>query len=145
MRKILILGLVLIPFFVNRATPDDYESSLDEDIPAAGSLAANYAHYSVFGAAVGAIISNNPALQSFVTPAIRALVRRRYATSAALVREDSELNEKQRCEIKTALLILAEMNPHQEFYPAEHALIKGVSLQTVRKKGDQRSTKPLGV
>jgi hypothetical protein len=144
MRKILIFGLILIPYFVNRATPDDYDFSRDQDVSAAGSLAANYAPYSVFGAAVGAI-SNNPALMSFVTPAVRALVRRRFTNSAALVREDSELNEKQHCEIKTALLILAEMNPHQEFYPAEHALIKGVSLQTLRKKGDQRSTKPLGV
>jgi hypothetical protein len=144
-RKILIVAFVLIPFVVNHATPDDYDFSLDQDMPAAGSLAANHGPHLVFSAAVAAIMSSNPALESLITPAVRALVRRRYATSVALVREDSELSEKERCEVKTALLVVAEMNPHQEFYPAEHALIKGVSLQTLRKKGDQRSTKPLGV
>jgi hypothetical protein len=141
MRKMVIVVLVLIPFFVNRATPDDYEFSLDKGIPASGSLAANYARHSVFGAAVGAIMSNNPALQSFVTPAVRALVRRRLTKSGALVTANSQMSDKEKLDAKIALLVVREVNPFQEFYPAEHALMRGISLKTIREKNDQRSTK----
>jgi hypothetical protein len=141
-RTILIFGFVLIPFFVNHATPDDYEFSSD-GIPAEGSLAANYAAHSAFGAAVGAMLSNNPALQSFLTPGIRALVRRRLTKSAALVTENSRMSDKEKLDAKIALLVVREVNPFQEFYPAEHALVKGVCLKTIREKNDQRNTKPL--
>lgn len=144
MRKILILGLVVLPFFVNRITPDDYDLSLDEAIPAAGLIVANRSMHSVFGAAVGAIISNNPALQSFVTPAIRALVRRRLTKSVALVTESSQMSDKEKLEAKIALLVVREVNPFQEFYPAEHALVKGVHLDTLNS-GDKRRSKPLTV
>ena len=142
LKRILIVGLVLIPFFVHRATPDDYEFSLGQHIPAAGSLAANYAHHSVFGAAVGEIMSNNAALQCFVTPAVRALVRRRLTKSAALVTENSQMSDKEKLDAKIALLVVREVNPFQEFYPAEHALIKGVHLDTLNS-GDKRRSKPL--
>src|SRR5690242_17538950 len=140
LKKFLIFGFVVIPFFINHATPDDYEFS-DDDTPAEGSLAANYAAHSVFGAAVGAIMSNNPALQSFLTPGIRALVRRRLTKSAALVTEDSRMSDKEKLDVKIALLVVREVNPFQEFYPAEHALVKGVCLKTIREKSDQRNTK----
>ena len=142
LKRMLIFGCVVIPFFFNHARADDYDLSLDEDIPAAGSLAANYAHHSVFGAAVGEIMSNNPALQCFVTPAIRALVRRRLTKSAALVTENSQMSDKEKLEAKIALLVVREVNPFQEFYPAEHALIKGVHLDTLNS-GDKRRSKPL--
>jgi hypothetical protein len=138
----LIVGCVLIPFFVNHATPHDYDLSLDEDIPAAGSFTANYAHDSVVGAAVGEIMSNNAALQCFVTPAVRALVRRRLTKSAALVTENSQMSDKEKLDAKIALLVVREVNPFQEFYPAEHALIKGVHLDTLNS-GDKRRSKPL--
>jgi hypothetical protein len=131
MRKILIVVLALVPFFVNRATPDASEFSLDEDIPAAESLAANYALHSVFGAAVRTVISNNPALQSFVTPAIRALVRRRLTKSVALVTESSQMSDKEKLDAKIALLVVREVNPYQRFYPAERALVEGVHVDTL--------------
>jgi hypothetical protein len=142
-RKILIVGFVLIPFFVNHATPDDYDFSLGQDIPAAGSLPGVHAPDSVFGASVGAMMSNNPALQSFITPAVRALVRRRLTKSAALVTENSQMSDKEKLDAKIALLVVREVNPFQEFYPAEHALVKGVCLKTIREKDDQRNSKPL--
>jgi len=140
LRKILILGFVLIPFFVNRATPDDYDWDGDGD-PRTERIAANRADHSVFAAAVGTIMSNNPALQSFVTPAVRALVRKRLTKSGALVTANSQMNDKEKLEAKIALLVVREVNPLQEFYPAEHALMRGISLKTIREKNDQRSTK----
>jgi hypothetical protein len=128
MRKILIVALVLIPFFVNRATPDDYDWDLDGDgDPTTERVAANRADHSVFGAAVSAIISNNQALQSFVTPAISALVRRGLTSKAALVTEDMPLNEKEKLSRKIALLLVHEVNPYEEFFPAEEALIRGIA------------------
>ena len=141
MRKILIVGLVLIPFFVNRATPDDHEVSLDEDIPVAGSLAASYTPRLFFGAAVGAIMSNNSALESFVTPVVRALVRRRLTSKAALVTEDTSLNENEKLSPKIALLLVHEVNPYEEFFPAEEALIRGMSVDTLNS--EKRRTRAL--
>ena len=143
LRKILIVGLVLVPFFINRATPDDYDWDLDGDgDPTTERVAANRADHSVFGAAVGAIMSNNPALECFVTPAVRALVRRRLTKSVALVTENSQMTDKEKLDAKIALLVVREANPFQEFYPAEHALIKGVHLDTLNS-GDKRRSKPL--
>jgi len=141
-RKILMLAFVLVPFFVNHVTLDDYEFSLDE-VPAEGLLSANRAAHSVFGAAIGVIMSNNPALQSFVTPGVRALVRRRLTKSGALITENSQMSDKEKLDAKIALLVVREINPFQEFYPAEHALIKGVCLKTLREKNDQRNTKAI--
>ena len=143
LKRMLIVGCVVIPFFVNHATPDDYDLPLDEGIPAGRSLIANCAHHSIFAAAVGEIMSNNPALQCFVTPAVRALVRRRLTKSAALVTENSQMSDKEKLDAKIALLVVREVNPFQEFYPAEHALVKGVCLKTIREKNDQRNSKPL--
>jgi hypothetical protein len=142
LRKILIIGLVLVPFFINRATPDDYDWDLDGDgDPTIGRVACNHANHSIFGAAVGTIMSNNPALQSFVTPAVRALVRKRLTKSGALVTANSQMSDKERLDAKIALLVVREVNPLQEFYPAEHALMRGICLKTIREKNDQRSTK----
>ena len=90
----------------------------------------------------GAIMSNNPALQSFITPAVRALVRRRLTKSVALVTENSQMSDQEKLDAKIALLLVHEVNPFQEFYPAEHALIKGVHLDTLNS-GDKRRSKPL--
>jgi hypothetical protein len=90
----------------------------------------------------GAIMSNNPALQSFITPAVRALVRRRLTKSVALVTENSQMGDQEKLDAKIALLLVHEVNPFQEFYPAEHALVKGVHLDTLNS-GDKRRSKPL--
>ena len=90
----------------------------------------------------GAIMSNNPALQAFITPAVRALVRRRLTKSVALVTENSQMSDQEKLDAKIALLLVHEVNPFQEFYPAEHALIKGVHLDTLNS-GDKRRSKPL--
>ena len=143
-KRMLIVGLVLIPFFINRATPDDYDWDLDGDgDPTTERVACNHADHSIFGASVGAIMSNNAALESFVTPAVRALVRRRLTKSVALVTENSQMSDKEKLDAKIALLVVREVNPFQEFYPAEHALVKGVCLKTIREKNDQRNSKPL--
>src|SRR5436853_113472 len=89
-----------------------------------------------------AIMSNNAALQSFITPAVRALVRRRLTKSVALVTENSQMSDEEKLDAKIALLVVREVNPFQEFYPAEHALIKGVHLDTLNS-GDKRRSKPL--
>jgi len=131
LKRMLIVGCVAIPFFINHATPDDYDLSLDNDIPAARLLVANYPHHSVFAAAVGEIMSNNPALQCFVTPAVRALVRRRLTSNVALVTESSNLSDAKKLEAKIALLLVREVNPYQRFYPAERALVEGVHVDTL--------------
>jgi hypothetical protein len=142
MRKILIFAVVLIPFVVNRVTPDDYDSDLDCDGDTTSErIAASHGNHSIFGAAVGAIISNNPTLQSFVTPAVRALVRRRL-TGGSLVNTNSQMNEKEKLEAKIALLLVREACPYQEFYPAEIALMKGISHDSLLK-GENRSTKSI--
>jgi hypothetical protein len=143
MRKILV-GLVLIPFFVNRATPDDYDWDLDGDGDTTSErIAASHANHSVFGAAVGEILSNHPAFQSFVTPAIRALVRRRLTSNAALVTESSNLSDAKKLEAKIALLLVDEVNPFQRLYPAERALVEDVHVDTLVNGEKCRESLPM--
>lgn len=141
MRKIVIVVLVLISYFVNRATPDDFGDVSIGECFDRECIAAHRAPHSVFGAAVGAILSNNSALQSFVTPAVRALVRRRLTSKAALVTEDTPLNEKEKLSRKIALLLVHEVNPYEEFFPAEEALIRGMSVDTLNS--EKRRTRAL--
>jgi hypothetical protein len=142
MRKILIFAIVLIPFVVNRVTTDDYDWDVNGDGNTTSErIAAFHANHSVFGAAVSTIMSNNPALQSFVTPAVRALVRRRLTSKAALVTEDMSLNEKEKLSRKVALLLVHEVNPYEEFFPAEEALIRGMTVDTLNS--EKRRTRAL--
>ena|ERR1700719_3283791 len=73
-------------------------------------------------------------IQPFITPAVKKLVSDRLARHVALVEKDQALSAKQKIDIKIALLVVHIINPFEEFFAPEEALIRGVHWQTLAKR-----------
>jgi hypothetical protein len=81
-------------------------------------------------------------IQPYLSATVKKLIHRRLTRHEGLIRDGAKLSEKRRAEIKIALLAVHIINPLEEFFDPEEALIRGISTDTLKKRQDEARRDP---
>lgn len=73
-------------------------------------------------------------LLKLYTPRVRALVEHRLTNHVPLIERASRFAKKKRLEVKVALLVVHIINPFEDFFASEEALIRGIDDKTLAKR-----------
>lgn len=78
-----------------------------------------------------------------LTPKVRNLAMGRLLGGEALITAGEKVSEEDRSARKLAIILVRQINPHEDLNEAEEALLRGMSLKALRAAKQAKTLKPI--